>query len=269
MSFRDTFTRLRIKTHEQWSGPAALKSSFSRQLFKQSPWYLFKLKEQVRTEKSEDTEKSEKRETLESLATFAREKADEGGKVQFPGGEVEVKPDEASLRAHTFDLDAGLDWKEWENFTDRAKFADAAGAEVFFVGEAPQDENLLNKMIQACRFGETDFGVVYLQKPKSGESTLEDLVDFYRLINLFHPKLVISLGATVTNQIMGKRERLSKVHGKLFDLSVKFRDREPVAFKMLPLFHPDYLAINPNMKRSAWMDLQKALKFLGKGVPTP
>ena len=33
---------------------------------------------------------------------------------------------------------------------------------------------------------------------------------------------------------------------------------------MVPIFHPDFLKINPKMKRTAWDDLQKVMRMIGK-----
>jgi uracil-DNA glycosylase family 4 len=73
--------------------------------------------------------------------------------------------------------------------------------------------------------------------------------------------IVISLGAMATNVILGRKERLSRIHGQEFQLNLQSSAKE-TKLVVFPVFHPDILQINPNMKRSAWLDLQKVMKRL-------
>ncbi len=75
------------------------------------------------------------------------------------------------------------------------------------------------------------------------------------------PKVIITLGSTVTNYLLKQNLRLVSVHGKFHDLILKNFET-----KMVPIFHPEYLMVNPSMKKTVWDDLQKIMKFLGKSV---
>ena len=136
-----------------------------------------------------------------------------------------------------------------------------------FIGEKGSDQDLLGKMIGAMKL----FGNEYYRF--SLDEELESVVDLaYNLenpttaslnllnfINEKKPKTVVSLGATVTNILLGKREKLSTIHGQFFE-----KQYGDTAFSLMPVFHPDFLVINPNMKRTAWADLQKVMERVGK-----
>ena len=47
------------------------------------------------------------------------------------------------------------------------------------------------------------------------------------------------------------------VHGKVLEIEHKSQ-----TINLVPLFHPEYLLINPNMKRKVWNDLQEIIKKL-------
>ena len=141
--------------------------------------------------------------------------------------------------------------------------------EVLFVGDKYQGvgEDLLAKMIGAMKFSEQEYQRFLFDE---GLENVEDLAfnlenpnlatKNLRAIILKHkPKIVVSLGATTTNILLGRREKLSAIHGQFLDVLV-----EDFEFSMVPIFHPDFLIINPNMKRTAWIDLQKVMERVGK-----
>lgn len=146
-----------------------------------------------------------------------------------------------------------------------------AKLKVLFIGDTYQaeseTEDLLNKMIVAMKLTSNEFVRIPL------DPSLEDIDDlennlinpteaFKKLLTSIEdqaPIFVISLGATMTNLLLGRREKMSGIHGKFFKLNANKWE-----FQLMPLFHPDFLLINPNMKRTAWIDLQKVMESLGK-----
>ena len=136
-----------------------------------------------------------------------------------------------------------------------------------FLGEKGSDQDLLGKMILAMKLKGEEFyrfamdeeldSVVDLAK--NLESPTEATLTLLNFINQKKPKVVVSLGATVTNILLGKREKLSTIHGQFFE-----KQYGDTAFSLIPVFHPDFLVINPNMKRTAWADLQKVMERVGK-----
>ena len=98
------------------------------------------------------------------------------------------------------------------------------------------------------------------------ENQGEWLKSFLEEVELFKPKFVISLGAVPTNLLLQKRERLSQVHGKFFPRGFKLPNGKTHNVLICPIFHPEFLLINPNMKRTAWMDLQKVMSHFQKNL---
>ncbi len=141
--------------------------------------------------------------------------------------------------------------------------------EVLFVGDKYQGvgEDLLAKMILAMKFTPQEFSRFLFEE---GLENVDDLVfnlenpntatkNLRTEILKRKPKIVVSLGATTTNILLGRREKLSAIHGQFIDIVI-----EDFEFSLVPIFHPDFLVINPNMKRTAWIDLQKVMERVGK-----
>ncbi len=123
-----------------------------------------------------------------------------------------------------------------------------------------EEGRLLSKMIGAMNLSEGEFLSIPLER-----SRLEDPVSsgVHDEILKTGARVVVSLGSTVTRALMGSLERLSKIHGQCFEKCFKTPSGETV-LSIVPLFHPSYLLINPNMKKSAWNDLQKVMTLIGK-----
>lgn len=85
---------------------------------------------------------------------------------------------------------------------------------------------------------------------------------FYQDLRLLRPKLLLALGATATNMLLLRRERLSQIHGQIFTNELKFSDGHELNCFFMPIYHPDFLLINPNMKRATWEDMKQAMLFL-------
>ncbi|MBP9673897.1 MAG: uracil-DNA glycosylase [Bacteriovoracaceae bacterium] len=152
--------------------------------------------------------------------------------------------------------------------------------QVLFVGDFPRDnkeenfptevEALLQKMIKAMQLSQEQFLLslmarcyhpepeVSLQMISSCESYL------YQEIFLLKPQVVVTLGSVATQYVLGVKEKLSQIHGKFFDKKIKNTNNEIFSFKVVPLFHPEYLLINPTLKQTAWQDMQKIMEFIGK-----
>ena len=125
----------------------------------------------------------------------------------------------------------------------------------FSLLESSQD--LLGKMIMAMGLKEGQF--VRAPLIKIGDP----YENFIQTIVHFRPKVVIPLGATATNIALKKKLKLSNVHGQISGQSVTVNSEE-FTFNICPLFHPELLEINPNMKRAAWIDMQKVMTFLSE-----
>ena len=135
------------------------------------------------------------------------------------------------------------------------------GLEVLFLcsefnSDGSSERSILEKMAFAMKLSKEEFKLLEYSS-EALESNPRD--EIKELVLQTKPKVVITFGAVMTNFILDKEERLSKVHGKFFP---KLYDGYQT--QVVPVFHPGFLIINPNMKRTAWMDLQKVMDFLGK-----
>lgn len=142
---------------------------------------------------------------------------------------------------------------------------------VLFVGDtfnsASGADDLLGKMISAMKLKPQEFERFAFNEALEDLNDLDqnlktpspETLELYAMISKVKPQVVVSLGATVTNVLLGRREKLSGIHGQFIEKNI-----ESHHFAMMPLFHPDFLLINPNMKRTAWIDLQKVMERVGK-----
>ncbi len=141
--------------------------------------------------------------------------------------------------------------------------------QVLFLGDSfdGNGEDLLGKMIGAMKLSSNEFFRFPMQESLDEVTDLAmnaevpngATKDLYDIIQLKRPTIVVSLGATVTNILLGKREKLSTIHGQFFEKKIG-----ECVYNLMPIFHPDFLQINPNMKRTAWIDLQKVMERIGK-----
>lgn len=202
---------------------------------------------------------SEKKELLQSLGRFVEESSGEDQKVTFTGGEVRAKAGETAVTLEESQLVSSVGPRFVDNFSSETQ--------VLFVGECPKDykseapnDNLLSKMIGAMKLPTDSYCRTFITK----DSDLAQQ-EWYGLLKKVPAQTthltVVSLGALATNTILHKKERLSRIHGKEFFVELK-RKGAPLSVSVFPVFHPDILQINPNMKRSAWLDLQKVMEGL-------
>ena len=147
-------------------------------------------------------------------------------------------------------------------------FADelSSNIKVLFVGETPKDFNtddpnsdLLSRMIQAMKLKEGEYSRVFTEK--DSDVITNQWHEILKKLGCVDHLAVVTLGASVTSVVLQKKERLSRIHGKEFKCLLE-RKKSDLKLSIFPIFHPDILQINPNMKRSAWMDLQKVMEIL-------
>lgn len=225
------FKKIIQKTKAWNQGTEPLAHTFEGGLFKDSAW-PFAFDESVTTE-------SAMKETTAPVATPAVS-------PMKPAAKVEPK---TALKADALSL-------------------------VLFVGDSyveASGEDLLGKMIVAMKLRPGEFNrVPFNEKLEDVNDLAQNLIDpsvetieLLEQIKKYKPNIVVSLGATVTNILLGKREKLSGIHGQFFDKTLNLNN-ESYTYQVMPIFHPDFLIINPNMKRTAWIDLQKVMERVGK-----
>jgi hypothetical protein len=268
-------------------GLKGLGNFYSGALFRESAWFISREElpqiASVLPVKVSEIKESPTREpevsslSKEKVLTSLKENIEKKGAVESKFGSI-MKDESASKIMTSTSFEVALSEKKIEenikSLYPREDFAKLKSVNVLIIGETSLLEvsseeahwksshdqgDLLGKMIFSMKLNDGEF----LRAPLVGKSDSEILENTLKEIIFFKPEVVITLGAVATNILYGKKEKLSKVHGSEFDRQIKL-EKSQIDFKLFPIFHPDLLQINPSMKRTAWIDLQKIMKKLGK-----
>jgi DNA polymerase len=153
-------------------------------------------------------------------------------------------------------------------------FADGApGAPIMFVGEAPGgDEDrigrpfvgragqLLDRMLAAIALDRTHVyiaNVVPWRPPGNRTPTPQEtavcLPFIRRQIALSAPRLLVCLGGSATQTLLGVKEGITRARG----VWREYQADDGATIPALPMFHPAYLLRTPAAKRQTWTDLRK------------
>jgi DNA polymerase len=154
----------------------------------------------------------------------------------------------------------------------RLVFADGApDARIMLVGEGPgADEDrlgrpfvgragqLLDRMLAAIGLDRTRVyiaNVVPWRPPGNRAPTLQEtaicLPFVRRQIELVAPRLLVCLGGSSAQTLLGLKEGITRTRGQWFDYV-----GDNAVIKALPMLHPAYLLRQPAQKRVAWRDLR-------------
>jgi uracil-DNA glycosylase family 4 len=125
-----------------------------------------------------------------------------------------------------------------------------------FVGRAGQ---LLNKILEAIHFKREDVYIANILKcrpPNNRKPLPEEVGDclpyLRKQIELIKPKLILCLGLTAAENLLGTTEGLGRLRGRVLDY-----EGTPVMIT----YHPAALLRNPAWKRPTWEDVQAARKL--------
>jgi uracil-DNA glycosylase len=178
---------------------------------------------------------------------------------------------------------AGFDGCALKRTATQLVFADGVpGSRVMFVGEAPGgDEDrigrpfvgragqLLDRMLQAIGL---DRGHVYIanvvpwRPPGNRTPTLQEtqacLPFIRRQIELANPEVLVCLGGSAVQTLLGVQGGITRVRGSWFD----YQREGGRPIRALAMFHPAYLLRQPAQKRLAWADM-RALAAALKASP--
>ncbi len=167
----------------------------------------------------------------------------------------------------------------------RLVFEDGArGARIMLVGEAPGgDEDkqgkpfvgragqLLDRMLAAIGLDRQHVyiaNVVPWRPPGNRAPTLQEtaicLPFIHRQIALSNPDILVCLGASATQTLLGVKEGITRARGRWYDFSVE-GENGPKTIRALATLHPAYLLRTPIAKRNAWADM-RALKKAVEGT---
>jgi uracil-DNA glycosylase len=159
-------------------------------------------------------------------------------------------------------------------------FADGVpGSRVMFVGEAPGgDEDrigrpfvgragqLLDRMLQAIGLDRRSVyiaNVVPWRPPGNRTPTPQEtqacLPFIRRQIALAAPEILVCLGGSAAQTLLGVREGITRARGNWFEYEGE--DGRPL--RALAMLHPAYLLRQPALKRQAWIDMRALARALG------
>jgi len=158
-------------------------------------------------------------------------------------------------------------------------------AELLFVGEAPGEEEdlrgepfvgragqLLNNIIGAMEYTREDIFIANVlkcrpdmpagesgnRKPKPAEMAT-CLPWLTQQIDLIKPKVIVALGLTAIEGLLGEPRTMRDVRGKWLDYQ---------GVPLMPTYHPAYLLRNQTLaeKRKVWEDMLLVLEKLGRPI---
>ena len=130
-----------------------------------------------------------------------------------------------------------------------------------FVGRAGQ---LLDKMLQAINLDRTKVyitNVVNYRPPENRKPTEEEILRYLpflvKHIEIINPKILVLLGSTALNSILGSEKVISKARGIWVTKQIGSWKTNVIAS-----FHPAYLMRQPDQKKYSWIDLKMIKKKL-------
>ena len=187
--------------------------------------------------------------------------------------EVPAEPSSETLEEIRADIGECLRCKLHESRTHIVFGEGNPNAELMFIGEGPgADEDatgrpfvgaagkLLDKIIDAIGLKRDDVYIANVvkcrppgnRKPEKDESsTCQQFL--FRQISVIGPKVIVSLGNTPAEALIGIKGGITRIRGEFYDYH---------GMKIMPTFHPAYLLRDPTKKREVWEDMKKVRDLL-------
>ena len=149
------------------------------------------------------------------------------------------------------------------------------GAKIMIIGEGPganEDKEgkpfvgragkLLDKMLEAIKLNRKSVyisNVVNFRPPMNRKPTDEEIKRYLpfliKHIELINPKILLLLGSTALNALVGSETVISKARGKWISKNIGKATPSIIAS-----FHPAFLMRQPDQKKYAWVDLKMIKK---------
>ena len=169
-----------------------------------------------------------------------------------------------------------IDNCDLKNNAKKMVFSDGnINSQVMIVGEGPgekEDEigkpfvgdagNLLNKMLSAININRESVyitNVVNFRPPNNRKPTSAEInrysVFLREHILIINPKILIIMGSTAMEALIGNNIKISKDRGKWKEIIIKNK-----TFTSIVTFHPAYLLRQPDQKKYSWSDLKEIRK---------
>jgi uracil-DNA glycosylase family 4 len=128
-----------------------------------------------------------------------------------------------------------------------------------FIGRTGE---LLDKMLLSINL---DRGNVYISNvvnyrpPENRNPTEEEITRYIpyliKHVEIINPQILILLGSTALNAIIGNNKVISDIRGKWFEKKIGSCNTSIIAS-----FHPAFLIRQPNQKKLSWIDLKMIKK---------
>ena len=132
-----------------------------------------------------------------------------------------------------------------------------------FVGDAG---NLLNKMLKAINIEREKIyitNVVNYRPPNNRKPEPSEINRYSEYlkehISIINPKILILMGSTAMEALLGSNKRISKERGLWKEVIIKQN-----SYKTIVTFHPAYLLRKPDQKKFSWEDLKIIRKEIDK-----
>ena len=163
-----------------------------------------------------------------------------------------------------------------KNNAKKMVFSDGnINSQVMIVGEGPgekEDEigkpfvgdavNLLNKMLSEININRESVyitNVVNFRPPNNRKPTSAEInrysIFLREHILIINPKILIIMGSTAMEALVGNNIKISKDRGKWKEIIIKNK-----TFTSIVTFHPAYLLRQPDQKKYSWSDLKEIRK---------
>ena len=124
-----------------------------------------------------------------------------------------------------------------------------------FVGDAG---NLLNKMLKAIKIERQKIyitNVVNYRPPNNRKPEHSEINRYSEYLKehiaIIDPKILILMGSTAMEAILGSNKKISKERGQWKEVIIKNKN-----YKVIVTFHPAYLLRKPDQKKFSWEDLK-------------
>ena len=124
-----------------------------------------------------------------------------------------------------------------------------------FVGDAG---NLLNKKLKAINIEREKIyitNVVNYRPPNNRKPEPSEINRYSEYlkehISIINPKILILMGSTAMEALLGSNKRISKERGQWKEVIIKQKN-----YKTMVTFHPAYLLRKPDQKKFSWEDIK-------------
>ena len=165
---------------------------------------------------------------------------------------------------------------ELKNNATKIVFSDGKyNSPIMIVGEAPGEKEdaigipfvgeaglLLNKMLNAIKIKRENIyitNVVNYRPPNNRKPEFSEIkrysVFLREHISIINPKILILMGSTAMEALLGQKLKISKERGKWKEIIINQK-----TFLTILTFHPAYLLRQPDQKKFSWEDLKNLRK---------